>query len=162
VLTLGLLLDAVLAVGRPIRLLIETKHPTRFGSAVEERLVGVLRRYGLERAGSGLVHVTVMSFSPGALRRVRQLAPGLPTVLLMDLLPPWLRDGRLPSGIGIAGPGVRLLRNHPRLAGRLHDQGNQFYVWTVNTAADVDLVQAVRADGIISDRPRFVLDRLGR
>ncbi|GIH13111.1 glycerophosphoryl diester phosphodiesterase [Rugosimonospora africana] len=162
VLTLERLLDAALGAGRPIRLLIETKHPTRFGHAVEERLVAVLRRYGLERPGPGPVQVTVMSFSPGALRRLRQLAPELPTVLLMELLPPWLRDGRLPSGIGIAGPGVRLLRNHPRLAERLHNQGNRLYVWTVNTAADVDLVLALGADGIISDRPRFVLDRLGR
>lgn len=162
VLTLDLLLDAALAAGRPIRLLIETKHPTRFGPAVEKRLVAVLRRYGLEKPGSGPLQVTVMSFSPGALRRIRQLAPELPTVLLMELLPPWLRDGRLPSGIGIAGPGVRLLRNHPRLAERLHRQGNPFYVWTVNTAADLELVLRLGADGIISDRPRFVLDRLGR
>ncbi|HEY2675254.1 MAG TPA: glycerophosphodiester phosphodiesterase family protein [Rugosimonospora sp.] len=162
VLTLDRLLDVTQAAGRPIRLLIETKHPTRFGHAVEERLVAVLRRHGLERPGQGPVQVTVMSFSPGALRRVRQLAPELPTVLLMDLLPPWLWDGRLPSGIRIGGPGVRLLRNHPRLAERLHNQGNRLYVWTVNTPADVDLVLALGADGIISDRPRFVLDRLGR
>jgi glycerophosphoryl diester phosphodiesterase len=162
VLTLDRLLDAALAAGRPIRLLIETKHPTKFRSAVEERLVAMLRRYGLERGGPGPVQVTVMSFSSGALRRVRQLAPDLPTVLLLELLPPWLREGRLPAGIGIAGPGVRLLRNHPRLAERLHGQGNQLYVWTVNTAVDVDLVLALHADGIISDRPRFVLDRLGR
>jgi glycerophosphoryl diester phosphodiesterase len=162
VLTLDRLLDAALAAGRPIRLLIETKHPTRFGSAVEERLVAMLRRYGLDRAGPGPVQVTIMSFSFGAVRRVRQLAPGLPTVLLLELLPPWLREGRLPAGIGIAGPGIRLLRNHPRLAERLHGQGNRLYVWTVDTAADLDLVLALRADGIISNRPRFVLDRLGR
>ncbi|GAA5189377.1 glycerophosphodiester phosphodiesterase [Rugosimonospora acidiphila] len=162
VLTLERLLDAALAAGRPIRLLIETKHPARFGHLVEVRLVAMLRRYGLERPGESPVRVTVMSFSPGALRRVRQLAPELPTVLLMDLLPPWLRDGRLPSGIRIAGPGIRVIRNRPRLAERLRGQGNELYVWTVNTAADVDLVLTLGADGIISDRPRFVLDRLGR
>jgi glycerophosphoryl diester phosphodiesterase len=162
VLTLETLLDTALAAGRPIRLLVETKHPTRYGNEVEDRLVQVLRRYGLDGPGTSGVRVTMMSFSLAAVRRVRHLAPGLPTVLLMDLLPPWLRTGRLPAGIPAAGPGVRLLRNHPRLAGRLREQGNQVYVWTVNSAEDVDLVLALGVDGIISDRPRYVLDRLGR
>jgi glycerophosphoryl diester phosphodiesterase len=163
VLTLETLLDTALGCGRPMRLLVETKHPTRYGSEVEDRLVEVLRRYGLDGTGTGEgVRVTMMSFSLAAVRRVRHLAPKLPTVLLMDLLPPWLRTGRLPAGIPAAGPGVRLLRNHPRLAGRLREQGNQLYVWTVNSDEDVDLVLALGVDGIISDRPRYVLDRLGR
>jgi glycerophosphoryl diester phosphodiesterase len=161
VLTLDRLLEAALAVPRPMRLLIETKHPTRYGNAVEEQLVAVLRKYDLDRPDPGL-HVTVMSFSPGAVKRVRELAPELPTVLLMELLPPWLRDGRLPAGVRIGGPGIRLLRTHPWLARRLHQQGNQMYVWTVNASSDVDLVLELAADGIISDRPRYVLDRLGR
>ncbi len=142
VLTLETLLDTALAAGRPIELLVETKHPTRYGNEVEERLVEVLRRYGLDGAGTDGVRVTMMSFSLAAVRRVRHLAPALPTVLLMDLLPPWLRTGRLPAGIPTAGPGVRLLRNHPRLAGRLREQGNGLYVWTVNSDEDLDLVLA--------------------
>jgi glycerophosphoryl diester phosphodiesterase len=162
VLTLERLLDTALAAGRPIRLLVETKHPTRYGGEVEERLVDVLRRYGLDGGGTAGVRVTMMSFSLAAVRRVRYLAPDLPTVLLMDLLPPWLRTGRLPAGIPAAGPGVRLLRNHPRLAARIRGQGNQLYVWTVNTDEDIDLVLALGVDGVISDRPRYVLDRLDR
>jgi len=121
-----------------------------------------LRRYGLEKPDPGVVSVTMMSFSFNAVRRVRELAPDLPVVQLLEFLPPWLRDGRLPAGASIAGPGVRLLRSHPWLARRVHDQGNQLYVWTVNTPAEVDLVLDLGADGIISDRPRYVLDRLGR
>jgi glycerophosphoryl diester phosphodiesterase len=162
VLTLDRLLDAAQAASRPIRLLVETKHPTRFGGEVEERLVQVLRRHGLDKPDPDRVSVTMMSFSFGAVRRVRELAPDLPVVQLLEFLPPWLRDGRLSAGVGIAGPGVRLLRHHPQLARRLHDQGNQVYVWTVNTPADVDLVVELDVDGIISDRPRYVLDRLGR
>ncbi|MEN3306587.1 MAG: glycerophosphoryl diester phosphodiesterase, partial [Micromonosporaceae bacterium] len=47
VLTLDRLLAAAARARRPIRLLIETKHPTRFGAEVEERLVATLRRYGM-------------------------------------------------------------------------------------------------------------------
>ena len=36
------------------------------------------------------------------------------------------------------------------------------YVWTVNAPGDVDLVLDLGVEGIISDRPRYVLDRLGR
>ena len=162
VLTLDRLLEAAQAAGRPMRLLVETKHPTRFGGEVEERLVEVLRKHGLDRPDRQAVSVAVMSFSFNAVRRVRALAPELPVVQLLELLPPWLRDGRLPAGVCLAGPGVRLLRHYPALARKLHDQGNQFYVWTVNTPAEVDLVLDLGADGIISDRPRYVLDRLGR
>jgi glycerophosphoryl diester phosphodiesterase len=162
VLTLDRLLAAAAEARRPIRLLIETKHPSRFGGEVEERVVATLRRYGMDRPDPEGVSVTVMSFAISAVRRVRELAPELPTVLLLEFLPPWLRDGRLPAGARIAGPGVRLLRARPWLADRIHRQGNQLYVWTVNEAADLDLVLALGADGIISDRPRFVLDHLGR
>jgi len=162
VLTLDRLLDAALDAGRPMRVLVETKHPTRYGGQVEERLVQLLRRYGLDKPDPGTVTVSVMSFSPAAVRRVRELAPYLPVVQLLRVLPPRLRQGRLPAGVSIAGPGVRLLRRHRWLAPRLHEQGNRLYVWTVNSASDVDLVLELQADGIISDRPRYVLDRLGR
>jgi glycerophosphoryl diester phosphodiesterase len=162
VLTLDRLLEAAQAAGRPMRLLIETKHPTRFGGEVEEKLVQVLRQHELDKPDPAGVSVTMMSFSFKAVRRVRELAPEVPVVQLLEFLPPWLRDGRLSPGVGIAGPGVRLLHRHRWLAGRLHDQGNQVYVWTVNTPAEVDLVLDLHVDGIISDRPRYVLDRLGR
>jgi len=162
VLTLDRLLDAARAAGRPMRLLVETKHPTRFGGEVEERLVQILRQHGLDKPDPGGISVTMMSFSFGAVRRVRELAPDVPVVQLLEFLPPWLRDGRLSAGVGIAGPRVRLLRHHPWLARRLHEQGNQVYVWTVNTPTEVDLVLELDVDAIISDRPRYVLDRLGR
>jgi glycerophosphoryl diester phosphodiesterase len=162
VLTLDRLLTVAALARRPIRLLVETKHPTRFGAEVEERLVAVLRRHGMDRPDPGGVSVAVMSFSNAALRRVRESAPEVPTVLLLELLPPWLRDGRLPAGTRIAGPGIRLLRARPWLAERLHRQGHELYVWTANEAADVELALRLGVDGIITDRPRFVLARTGR
>ncbi|MET8251362.1 glycerophosphodiester phosphodiesterase family protein [Micromonospora sp. NPDC005197] len=162
-LTLARLLDAVLAAGRPVRLLVETKHPSRYGSTVERRLVELLRRYGLaDPAPDDPVQLTVMSFSPLAVRRVRELAPALPTVLLLEVLPPWLRLGRLPFGARIAGPGIGLVRARPHLLPALRAAGNQVYVWTVNEPADVELVLAEEVDGIITDRPAHVLARRDR
>lgn len=162
-LTLDALLHAVRAAGRPVELLIETKHPTRYGADVERRLVELLRRHGLaEREPDDLVRVTVMSFSPLAVRRIRDLAPQLPTVLLLEVLPPWLRMGRLPFGTQIAGPGIGLVRARPRLVPALREAGNRVYVWTVNEPADLDLLLDCGVDGVITDRPALILDRLGR
>ncbi|MEH0928517.1 glycerophosphodiester phosphodiesterase [Micromonospora sp. CPCC 205558] len=162
-LTLTRLLDAVLAAGRPVRLLVETKHPSRYGTNVERRLVSLLRRYGLaDPTPDDPVQVTVMSFSPLAVRRVRELAPTLPTVLLLEVLPPWLPLSRLPFGARIAGPGIGLVRARPRLLPALRAGGNQVYVWTVNEPDDLELVLAAGVDGIITDRPAYALARLDR
>ena len=163
VLTLDRLLSTVLDAGRPLRLLIETKHPSRFGSAVEEKLVELLGRHGLDRANpASKVAVTVMSFSPLALRTVRVLAPELPRVFLFEMPLPRALDGRAPFAAPILGPGVATLRDNPELVRRAHARGRQVYAWTVNTPADVDLALSVNVDAIITDRPAYVLSRLGR
>jgi glycerophosphoryl diester phosphodiesterase len=160
-LTLDRLLTAVCAAGRPVRLLVETKHPTRYGADVERRLLTLLDRHGLADPGPrDPVRVAVMSFSPLAIRRIRELSPGLPTVLLLEVLPPAVRLGRLPFGARIGGPGIGLLRRRPALVRTLHAAGNEVYVWTVNEPADLDLARRLEVDGIITDRPRFVLDQM--
>ena len=162
-LTLDTLLRTVRAAGRRVELLVEMKQSTRRGAGVERRLVALLRRYGLdEPERDERVQITVMSFSPIALRRIRQLAPKLPTVLLLEILPPWLRVERLPFGVGIAGPGLNLIRARPQLVPALRAAGNRIYVWTVNDPVDLDLVLDRGVDGIITDRPALVLERLGR
>jgi glycerophosphoryl diester phosphodiesterase len=103
-----------------------------------------------------------MSFSPLAVRRIRVLAPQLPTVLLLEVIPPGLRVGRLPFGARIAGPGIGLVRARPQLIPALRAAGNQVYVWTVNEPADLDLLLDCGVDGIITDHPALILDRLGR
>ncbi|HVQ94054.1 MAG TPA: glycerophosphodiester phosphodiesterase family protein [Mycobacteriales bacterium] len=158
VLTLERLLEAVLATPRPIRLLVETKHPTRYAGLVEQQLVRLLRRYGLTGpADPDRSSVTVMSFAPLGLRRIRLLAPGLPTVLLFDRVPLPRRDGSLPTGVGTAGPGIHIVRAHPRFVTRVQRRGHQVYVWTVNEPEDVDLVLGLGVDGIITNRPAAVL-----
>ncbi|HEX7746471.1 MAG TPA: glycerophosphodiester phosphodiesterase family protein [Micromonosporaceae bacterium] len=162
-LTLDRLLDEVRAAGRPIELLVETKHPSRFGGDVERRLVRLLRRHGLlEPRPDNPVRVTVMSFSPLAVRRLRELAPRLPTVFLLEALPPGIRVGRLPFGARIAGPTLALVRARPQLVPALRNAGNKVYVWTVNELADLELLLDYGVDGVITDRPATLLAHLGR
>jgi glycerophosphoryl diester phosphodiesterase len=155
VLTLDRLLQVVEGTG--VRLLIETKHPTRYAGLVEQQLVRLLEKYGVAGAGSP---VTVMSFSPVALRRIRLLAPPLETVLLLERVPVRRRDGSLPAAADIAGPGVEILRAHPSYVARVHAQGNRLYVWTVDEPADIELVLGLGVDAIITNRPTDVLARL--
>ncbi|HSV66267.1 MAG TPA: glycerophosphodiester phosphodiesterase family protein [Mycobacteriales bacterium] len=163
VLTLERLLEVVVDAPRLTRLFVETKHPTRYGGLVEQQLVRLLRRFGLAApADRDESVVTVMSFAPAGVRRVRLLAPAVPTVLLLNRVPPFRRDGSLPSGATWAGPGLHILRAHPGYVDRVHALGGRVYVWTVDEAADIELVLSLRVDAIATNRPHDVLAKLGR
>ncbi|MEU6183372.1 glycerophosphodiester phosphodiesterase [Streptomyces coeruleorubidus] len=163
VLTLERLLGLVADAGRRVELAVETKHPTRWAGQVEERLLVLLKRFGLDApATAEESQVRVMSFSARSLHRVRAASPTLPTVHLTQFVSPRLRDGRLPPGVRIAGPSIRIVRNHPLYVERLKQAGHQVHVWTVNEPEDVDLCVGLGVDAIITNRPRAVLDQLGR
>lgn len=163
VLTLERLLELVADAGRQVELAIETKHPTRWAGQVEERLLLLLKRFGLDAPESAAESpVRVMSFSARSLHRVRAASPTLPTVYLMQFVSPRLRDGRLPAGVRIAGPSIRVVRNHPAYIERLKRAGHQVHVWTVNEPQDVDLCAGLGVDAIITNRPRAVLRQLDR
>jgi glycerophosphoryl diester phosphodiesterase len=160
VLTLERLVETVLTCGRSIRLLVETKHPTRYAGLVEVALCELLTRFGLDRPGATSVRAQVMSFAGSSLRRVHALAPQVPTVLLFRRLAPQLRDGRAGPRVPVLGPGLPVLRRHPGLVARAHAGGRRVFVWTVDDPTDVDYVTALGVDGIITNRPAAVLHQL--
>ena len=159
VLTLRRLMETVADYDRPIDLAIETKHPTRFGGLVERRLVDLLGTFGWAGKDSP---ARVMSFSWVALNRVKKLAPDLEIVLLIDRLYAWQFTKNLAGQDWIAGPGIDLLRDNPRFAGKLSREGRRIHVWTVNTAEDVDLCVELGVEALITDRPGRVLGHLAR
>ncbi len=159
-LTLDDLLDLLRGASPDVRLFVETKHPVRYGGLVEAKLVALLARHGLaEPAHRAESRVLVMSFSALAVRRVREIAPHLPTVLLMDrrwpltALPPWA---------DIAGPGIHLLRSDPGIVARTAAAGKQTYCWTVDAPEDVALCQRLGVRYVATNSPadtRRLLDR---
>jgi glycerophosphoryl diester phosphodiesterase len=158
VLRLSGLLQLVADAHREVRLLIETKHPTRYAGLVERRLVQTLDRYGWAHPRRGeRVPVRVMSFSWLSLRRMRQLAPSIPVVLLLERVPLRLRDGTLPGNVRIAGPKIDIVRAHPGYVRRVHAQGGLVHAWTVDDPADVELCLGLGVDAIITNRPGEVL-----
>ncbi|WP_424888158.1 glycerophosphodiester phosphodiesterase [Streptomyces sp. XH2] len=163
VLTLERLLELVADAGRRVELAIETKHPTRWAGQVEQKLLELLGRFGLaDPPADGPSPVRVMSFSARSLHRVQLAAPALPTVYLMQFVSPRHRDGRLPAGVRIAGPSIRIIRKDPGYVARLHAAGNEVHVWTVNEPEDVELCARLGVDALITNRPRRVLTQLGR
>jgi glycerophosphoryl diester phosphodiesterase len=157
VLTLRRLVEVAGDYDRPVDLAIETKHPTRYAGLVERRLVELLSEVGLASAGSP---VRVMSFSAVALTRVKRLAPELEVVLLMKGQYTFSMAVSLLGPGWIAGPGIELLRENPKLGQRLRKRGRRVHVWVVNEMEDLDLCVSLGAEAIITDDPRRALDHL--
>ncbi|MET0765876.1 MAG: glycerophosphodiester phosphodiesterase family protein [Blastococcus sp.] len=167
VLTLDRLLEYITATPGTVRLAIETKHPTRHTRKVEEALVDCLRRYGLLGNGrpvewAGKPAVRMMSFSQLAVRRMHDLAPGVPTVQLIGKRLRPVRRELLQGSATAVGPGISILRSDPEFVADAQAAGKEVHVWTVNKPADMDLVRDLGIDAAITDRPDEMLRVLGR
>ena len=157
--TLRELLELVAEAGRPVGLLIEIKHPTRYAGLTEARLVELLTEFGLASRHlhpNGRPAVRVMSFAEVSMRRMRRLAPDLDLVYLMGRLPRRYRDGSLPPGVGWTGISKDIVRADPGYVARAQAKGHAVNVWTVNEPADVTRCLDAGVDTITTDRPRAV------
>ncbi len=65
----------------------------------------------------------MLSYALTSLRRMHALAPDLPTVLNTDFVLPWLRGGRLPTGVAGLGVGLRAARARPSMIQCVRDRG---------------------------------------
>lgn len=126
-------------------ILIETKHPSPFGAALEEAVAGVLRSRGME--ADGRVHL--ISFDPEAIERFQRLLPAIETFLLVD-------GPFTPVGLCGAGPSVREAKARPELL----DGRCCTYVWTVNLPRDMVWLQRHGASLIGTDLPHIALETL--
>jgi glycerophosphoryl diester phosphodiesterase len=162
VLTLDALLGLIADARPGTRLFVETKHPVRYAGLVEAKLVALLSRYGFARPPSKEESpIVVMSFSARAMRRIRQLSPTLPTVLLLSQLSPIRWDGSLPRCADYAGPGIATLRSDPGYVARCAERGHDTYCWTVDKREDILLCQRLGVRYLATNSPaatRAVLD----
>jgi len=163
VLTLRKLLEMVADYDRRVEVAIETKHPTRYGGLVEKRVFEMLRDFGW--VGADLPEpnpVRVMSFSHTALQRMRRLAPHVQLVQLIDKAAYWPVLRRTIGRDWMVGPGIGLIKEHPRLAERIAESGHDVHVWTVNSEPDLRRCQELGVKAVITDRPAYVLELLGK
>lgn len=144
------LLKLVNDAPRKIKMLIEAKHPSRFGPQVEHALYSALAQYPD-------IEVFVMSFSRAAVTRYRRLDAQVPLVWLFEY-----QLGGPPLGATIIGPRLDQVQSRPQMIEQAHEAGRRVFVWTVNTPEDVKFVHESGADAIITDNPGMVLRTLGR
>lgn len=155
VLTLAELIALVLDWrSRPTKIFVETKHPVRYGSLVEAKVLGELQRFGIASPPSAdHSRAVVMSFSATAVWRIRRSAPLLPTVLLGESSR-FLGGGAATTvGATAVGPSVKTLREHPELVDRAAAAGRATYCWTVDDADDVKLCRELGVSWIATNHP---------
>lgn len=183
-LTLSALLELLRGAGREIGLAIEFKHPSPFGQQLEEATLELLRAQGWQPEGSRLenVRVSFMSFSPDSLQYLVQtvgaehlcqlvadvdveavsqeivlgrLAGGAIATLMRSALAEGER--MLDEGdVGMAGPGVDYVREHPERISAWREAGARLRVWTVDEPADVELCLQAGVQEITTNRPAEV------
>ncbi|AFA71419.1 glycerophosphodiester phosphodiesterase [Gordonia polyisoprenivorans VH2] len=161
VLTLAELLTLTLDWRRPVRLFIETKHPVRFGSLVEQQLLSTLHDFGVATPPSAdHSRAVVISFSSAGVWRIRRHAPILPTILLGETAR--VLGGSAATAVGATGigPSVETLRMHPELVDKAAAAGRVTYCWTVDEAADVQLCADLGVRWIATNHPQKVRDWL--
>jgi glycerophosphoryl diester phosphodiesterase len=160
-LTLRRLFGVVADAGRPVQIVVETKHPTRYGGLVERKLVELLQEFGWATSTPDRPSpVRMMSFSPLAVRRMHQLAPQIPLVYLIEYrIPIPVIESSVPPGTAI-GPDVHLLSEYPRYFERLRAKGRDLHVWTADTPEEVKRCVAAGAAVIITNRPAEVRRQL--
>lgn len=134
---------------------IETKHPVRSGGEIERALAKILAPYLPVTPGSpALAQFRVMSFSRFAVKRWQELQPSIPAVALIG-------SDRFIGNAPVVGPGIDLIRRDPSLVDRLHRQGREVHVWTVDGLSDIALCLKLGVDAIITNRPADVIAAIG-
>ena len=153
-LTLADLVTLVLDWKRPVKIFIETKHPVRYGSLVESKVLALLHRFGVASpASADRARAVVMSFSAAAVWRIRRSAPLLPTVLLGDTSRYLGGSAATTVGATAVGPSIQTLRDHPELVDRAAAQGRAAYCWTVDEYDDVEYCRELGVGWIATNHP---------
>lgn len=139
--------------GSPIRLNIELKNSRIAYKGLEERVLELVARHGLEH------QVVLSSFNHYSLRHVLKLGSLVPLGALYSelLFKPWRYAQRL--GATALHPPLRATRR--RLVEQSHDHGLAVHVWTANDADDIARLAAIGVDAVITDRPLLAREILG-
>lgn len=158
-LTLGELIELMLAAGRPLDLAIETKHPSPFGNTLEDAVLAELARVEAD-GGLGGLRIRIITFDRGAAEHLRAVGSPYPLELLVDEIDEPARNGRLPNGVATLAPAIEQLREHPETVAVLAAAGHDVHPWTVDDLDDARFAQALGCSIITTNRPSAVMEAL--
>ena len=144
-------LDELLTLARDNKkeLAIETKHPVPSGSAVEKKVMQLLKQE------KPVADIHVMSFSWLALENIRKIDPEQKTVALLHERYSFAMR-RFTSAQSI-GPGIAAFREKPHL----NQDPRNLFVWTVDDADDIRFCADNGVDVLITNTPSFARSVLG-
>lgn len=134
------------------RINIEIKSDVYAYEGLEEKVIALIEQYGFEK------RVILSSFNHEAIRKVKQLAPTLPTAALFmeALVEPIAYMERVPTdGLHLYRPAA----HHPFVKEVLA-QGMPVRVFTVNKQKDVEKMQEIGVHAIFTDYPEKALSYL--
>ena len=162
---------------------IETKAALRF-PGIEEQLVAALAERGWIGGGAkGKARLIFQSFEPESLVRLRELAPNVPRLLLIDEVmtsrDTWEGLLRKAAGIGsgigtwgrrwASGPDwsekaapKRYVTTGPWYTGQAHRAGLFVHAWTIDDRWELWTLRLWGADGVFTNRPEVALASYGR
>lgn len=145
VLTLDSFLDIAIAERKSI--LLETKHPVISGNRIEEILVERIR----DRKVIDQIDVNVMSFSWGAIEKMKRLDSQIPTTFLLSSRIRWFQAKH--SSASMIAPSISLIRENPELLQAIRKLEKSTAVWTVDEGSDVELLRDLGVDILITNKP---------
>jgi glycerophosphoryl diester phosphodiesterase len=178
------LLDIAKSAGHRPGIYIETKAAHRY-AGIERQLVEALSHRGwISHAGSGAgAPVIFQSFESDSLARLKELAPQVPRVLLIDEVMV-AKDGwdtvlkkaaEVGMGIGLWGyrwaygpdwsikhAPTRYVMTWPWYTGQAHKAGLFVHPWTINHRWEMWVVWLTGADGLFTDRTEAATCVYGR
>ncbi len=143
--------------GDRVRWYPETKNPAE-APGMEEALLELLDRYDLREPARRRSQVLIQSFSADSLRHIRSLDPELPLIqLLVDPDQDLEEIARYAIGVG---PNRTLV--DPALMDAARAHGLLVHPWTVDEPDEMDRLIDLGVDGIFTNFPDRLLERLGR
>lgn len=140
--------------------LVDVKQPARYPGLVEQ-LAATLPRADADAGpaggpGTGPGPVVVQSVDAAAMRTLARLRPDVPVAVLGRPRPEALAE----LATWASGVHVQHLRLDQGYVDRLHAHGLRCLTWTVNHPRMVERVLRLGVDGVITDRPRELVQRL--
>jgi glycerophosphoryl diester phosphodiesterase len=126
-------------------LFLEVKAGSYFYPGIEEQLADFLTKHGL------LQRTQVSSFDHIALKKLRELLPGLPTGMLYSGRP--VDPVAMARACGATALHPAFNEIPPEHVAAAHAAGLTVNVWTPNTQAEIDHCYGLGVDGIITDFP---------
>lgn len=147
-------------------LYLETKGADKY-QGYERELVALLRARGLldSTAPGAAPRLIFQSFVPESLARLRELAPAVPRVLLIEReavgKQPWSAFVQRARSLG-AGLGPSGYEGMPWHTGPAHRAGLLVHHYTINQAWQLRLLRQLGSDGVFTDTADLALAVFGR